>query len=70
MGLVNCLATMEFTAVRRAGSLFESLGAIASDLFKKNDKYKLFAKKVWRLRWNVTSAAQDSPNSFQLTFFV
>lgn len=27
--------------------LFESLGAIASDLFKENDKYKLFARKVW-----------------------
>jgi hypothetical protein len=29
------------------GSLFESLGAIAPDLFKENDKYKLFARKVW-----------------------
>src|SRR5215472_8985542 len=29
------------------GSLFESLGAIAADLFKENDKYKLFARKVW-----------------------
>jgi hypothetical protein len=29
------------------GSLFESLGAIAPDLFADNDKYKLFAKKVW-----------------------
>jgi transposase len=29
------------------GSLFESLGAIAPDLFAENDKYKLFAKKVW-----------------------
>jgi hypothetical protein len=28
------------------GSLFESLGAIAPDLFADNDKYKLFAKKV------------------------
>ena len=28
------------------GSLFESLGAIAPDLFTDNDKYKLFAKKV------------------------
>jgi len=27
------------------GSLFESLGAIAPDLFADNDKYKLFAKK-------------------------
>jgi hypothetical protein len=31
------------------GSLFESLGAIASDLFADNDKYKLFSKKVWPL---------------------
>jgi hypothetical protein len=29
------------------GSLFESLGAIAPDLFADDDKYKLFAKKVW-----------------------
>src|SRR6266404_3612464 len=29
------------------GSLFESLGAIAPDLFADNDKYKLFANKVW-----------------------
>jgi len=31
------------------GSLFESLGAIAPDLFKDNDKYKLFAQKIWPL---------------------
>jgi hypothetical protein len=29
------------------GSLFESLGAIAPNLFKDNDKYKRFARKVW-----------------------
>ncbi|MEY2604257.1 MAG: Transposase domain [Verrucomicrobiota bacterium] len=29
------------------GSLFESLGAIGPELFADNDKYKLFAKKVW-----------------------
>jgi transposase len=29
------------------GSLFESLGAIAPELFADNDRYKLFAKKVW-----------------------
>jgi transposase len=29
------------------GSLFESLGAIAPDLFNDNDKYKIFAQKVW-----------------------
>jgi Transposase domain (DUF772) len=29
------------------GSLFESLGAIAPELFGDHDKYKLFAKKVW-----------------------
>jgi hypothetical protein len=29
------------------GSSFESLGAIAPDLFADNDRYKLFAQKVW-----------------------
>jgi hypothetical protein len=29
------------------GSLFESLGSIAADLFDDKDKYKLFARKVW-----------------------
>jgi transposase len=29
------------------GSLFESLGAIAPELFNDNDKYKRFAQKVW-----------------------
>lgn len=29
------------------GSLFESLGAIAPELFAEGDKYKLFAQKVW-----------------------
>jgi hypothetical protein len=29
------------------GSLFESLGAIAPDLFAEGDRYKLFAQKVW-----------------------
>jgi hypothetical protein len=44
------------------GSLFESLGSIAADLFDEKDKYKLFARKVWPLlaaiaeNWrNVTS---------------
>src|SRR5271165_7626854 len=31
------------------GSLFESLGSIATDLFDHKDKYKLFATKVWPL---------------------
>ena len=31
------------------GSLFESLGSIAADLFDEKDKYKLFATKVWPL---------------------
>jgi hypothetical protein len=31
------------------GSLFESLGSIAADLFDHKDKYKLFARKVWPL---------------------
>jgi transposase len=29
------------------GSLFESLGAIAPDLFSEGDKYRLFAQKIW-----------------------
>lgn len=29
------------------GSLLESLGAMPPELFDDNDKYKLFAKKVW-----------------------
>jgi hypothetical protein len=29
------------------GRCFESLGAIAPELFGEKDKYKLFAKKVW-----------------------
>ncbi len=29
------------------GSLFESLGAIAPELFADNDRYKLFPKKIW-----------------------
>jgi hypothetical protein len=29
--------------------LFESLGAIAPDLFRDNDQYKLFAQKIWPL---------------------
>ena len=31
------------------GSLFESLGSIAADLFDDKDKYKLFAGKIWPL---------------------
>jgi Transposase DDE domain/Transposase domain (DUF772) len=31
------------------GSLFESLGSIAADLFDETDKYRLFARKVWPL---------------------
>jgi transposase len=31
------------------GSLFESLGWIAADLFDEKDKYKLFASKIWPL---------------------
>jgi hypothetical protein len=30
------------------GSLFESLGAIAPELFRDNDKYKLFAQRAGR----------------------
>jgi len=31
------------------GSLFESLGSLAGELFSDQDKYKLFATKIWPL---------------------
>jgi hypothetical protein len=31
------------------GSLFESLGSIAPQLFDHQDRYKLFALKIWPL---------------------
>jgi Transposase domain (DUF772) len=31
------------------GSLFESLGSVAGNLFSDQDKYKLFATKIWPL---------------------
>ena len=31
------------------GSLFESLGSIAPQLFDNHDRYKLFALKIWPL---------------------
>ena len=31
------------------GSLFESLGSIAANLFSDQDKYKLFATNIWPL---------------------
>ena len=31
------------------GSLFESLGSIAPQLFDNHDRYKLFAVKIWPL---------------------
>ena len=39
------------------GSLFESLGAIAPDLFADNDKYKLFAKENLASAGRLSSAA-------------
>ena len=46
------------------GSLFESLGAIAPDLFSDNDKYKIFARKIWpvlaRCRQELTQCYQDN----------
>ena len=47
LDLVNSLVTMSLPQFDVQGSLFESLGAIAPDLFKDNDKYRLFARKVW-----------------------
>jgi len=31
------------------GSLFESLGSIAANLFSDQDRYKLFATQIWPL---------------------
>jgi hypothetical protein len=31
------------------GSLFESLSSIAANLFSDQDKYRLFATKIWPL---------------------
>jgi hypothetical protein len=31
------------------GSLFESLGSIAANLFSDQDRYRLFATQVWPL---------------------
>src|SRR5260221_12790873 len=31
------------------GSLFESLGSLAGNLFSDQDRYKLFATKIWPL---------------------
>lgn len=45
--LTNSLSTMSYRSSTWQGSLFESLRAIAPDLFKDGDKYKLFARKVW-----------------------
>ena len=38
---------MSLPQLELQGSLFESLGSIAADLFTDKDKYKLFATKVW-----------------------
>ena len=40
---------MSLPAFDVQGSLFESLGSIAVDLFDEKDKYKLFATKIWPL---------------------
>jgi hypothetical protein len=42
-------ASMSLPKFDVQGSLFESLGSIAPDLFDDKDKYKLFARKVWPL---------------------
>jgi hypothetical protein len=43
----------ESTEVEVQGSLFESLGSIAADLFDEKDKYKLFATQIG-LCWRAT----------------
>ena len=46
----------------KQGSLFESLGPIASDLFDEKDKYELFAKRIWPLL--APKVAIRGPNHF------
>ncbi len=41
------------------GSLFESLGSAAADLFDEKDKYKLFARKIWPLLASVAKNWQN-----------
>ena len=41
------------------GSLFESLGWAAADLFDEKDKYKLFARKIWPLLASVAKNWQN-----------
>ena len=38
---------MSLPQLELQGSLFESLGSIAAELFSEQDKYKLFATKIW-----------------------
>jgi hypothetical protein len=42
-------ATMGLPEFETQGSLFESIGSIAPQLFDHQDRYKLFALKIWPL---------------------
>jgi hypothetical protein len=42
-------ARMSLPKFETQGSLFESLGSLAADLFSDQDKYKLFATRIWPL---------------------
>src|SRR5258708_35933558 len=47
--LVSCTARMSLPKFDTKGSLFESLGSLAGNLFSDQDRYKLFATKIWPL---------------------
>src|SRR5258708_9419083 len=47
--LVSCTARMSLPKFDTQGSLFESLGSLAGNLFSDRDRYKLFATKIWPL---------------------
>lgn len=47
--MVSWAARMSLPNLDTQGSLFESLGSVAGNLFSDQDKYKLFATKIWPL---------------------
>jgi len=47
--LVSSVAGMSLPKFETQGSLFESLGSLAANLFSDQDRYKLFATKIWPL---------------------
>jgi DNA-binding transcriptional ArsR family regulator len=63
--LVRCKAArMSLPQFEVQGALFESLGAVAPDLFSDNDKIQVFAGKIWpvlaRCRQELTQCYQSN----------